>query len=199
VEKRLHQRASASISNRHSCRLETRINPSASITSLFLIVTKSGVIQAWICAGADGSLRPRRYRIASFAATSSAMPPRMSRGTCFAPAALTSPPLCGDSRFTSHSLALRIASRTNGPLTTRLPRGRRGRAKGHCISNRGGSELEIPLSPPESATNKFLIATFCHSLDPQSPLLRTGHRSLVTDHESRFPSLPLARALGIVF
>src|SRR5579863_5095670 len=136
----------------------------------------------------------------------------MSRGTCFAPAAFASPPLCSDSHFSRHSLALGIAFRTNGPLTctepaaagervTRLPSGRRGRAKGHCIStrksNRGGSELEIPLSSPESATNNFLIATFCHSLEPQSPLPRTGHRSF-TDHESRFHSLPLAGALGIV-
>jgi hypothetical protein len=39
------------ISNRHPCRLESPLNPCVSITSLFLIVTKSGVILAWICAG----------------------------------------------------------------------------------------------------------------------------------------------------
>jgi uncharacterized protein YecE (DUF72 family) len=66
------------ISNRHPCRLETTLNPSASTTAPLLIVTKSGVILAWICARADGSLRPHRYRIATFAATPSAMPPRMS-------------------------------------------------------------------------------------------------------------------------
>jgi hypothetical protein len=182
------------ISNRHPCRLETRINPSASMTSLFLIVTK---------------LATRK------ASPSRANPPwRMSRGTCFAPAAFASPRLCSDSHFTRHSLALRIAFRTNGPLTctepaaagervTRLPRARRRRAKGHCISNRqsnrGASKLESTLSPAESSAKKFLTVTFCHSLKPQSPLLRTRHRAPSTDHESRFPSLPLASALGIVF
>src|ERR1700675_5222813 len=43
VEKGLRQTPKTYISNRHPGRLETHVNPCASITSLFLIVTRKGV------------------------------------------------------------------------------------------------------------------------------------------------------------
>src|SRR5579863_9376319 len=46
------------ISNRHPCRLETTLNPCASTAAPLLIVTQSGVILAWVCAGADGLSLP---------------------------------------------------------------------------------------------------------------------------------------------
>jgi hypothetical protein len=156
----------AFISNRHPCRLDTPINPCPPITSLFLIDTQMATKEA-----SPSRANPQW---------------RMIRGTCFAPAALASPYLCGNSHFTSHSLALRIVFRTNGPLTCTEPAAAGERVTRHRISNRGGSELEIPLSPSESAINKFLIAT------------NRRPTSLFTRHFPR-PSLPLARALGIVF
>jgi len=49
------------ISNRHSCRLETRINPSASTKLLLLIVSKSGVIQAWFYEPAPTGLNLKKF------------------------------------------------------------------------------------------------------------------------------------------